>query len=570
MSERADPPVPEPPDPPGTGEGSVHVLGTAHVSEKSVQEVRDTIATDQPDVVAVELDEGRYRQMRGETPDDIEPRDLLKGNTVFQFLAYWMLSYVQTRLGEQFDIQPGADMLAAIEAAEEHGRGIALVDRDIQVTIQRFWRRMSTKEKFQMVAGLTFGVADALVVGVTVGLVAGMFFGPLLGLAAGPVFGATTAQLQAVTAGGLVALVAGYLLWEFAAANASPDAAVAIGAGGGVTIGAITALTGVLNDPVGGLLGGGLMLSIAAGFVGGIVGGVTLGGLLGGLMAVLGYDADPEEEYEEFDIESMTDADVVTVMMEEFRQFSPGGAQALIDERDAYIAHKLLALREQGYSVLAVVGAGHRAGIENYLANPDQLPALESIEGTDQEKRFSVFKLFAYALALGYVAFFGLLVMAGVGNVFLLKLFVAWFLFNGVIAFALAKLVGARWTSAAVGGGIAWLTSLNPLLAPGWFAGYMELRHDPVNVGDIARLNEILADEESPIRDVLGRMFDVPLFKLIMVVAATNIGSMIASLLFPVTVLPWLAQGRIENVGQLMDLLIRGAQNSLDVITGVL
>ncbi|MCT9096772.1 TraB/GumN family protein [Haloarchaeobius sp. HME9146] len=570
MSESADPPAPDPLGPPGDGDGSVTVLGTAHVSEQSVEDVRDTIAAEQPDVVAVELDEGRYNQLRGETPEDIEPRDLLKGNTVFQFIAYWMLSYVQTRLGEQFDIQPGADMLAAIEAAEEHELGVALVDRDIQVTIQRFWRRMSSKEKIQMMAGLIFGVADALVVGVTIGLMAGLFLGPLFGLASGPLFGVEAATMQGIAGGGVIGLLAGYLLWEFGLRSLTDDQAIALGAGGAVAVGGAVAISGVANPFVGSLLGTGLGLSLVGGLVGGVVAGVGFGGVLGVFMLALGYDAAPEEDYEEFDIERMTDADVVTAMMEEFRQFSPGGAQALIDERDAYIAHKLLALREQGYSVVAVVGAGHRAGIENYLENPSELPSLDSISGTDRSRRFSFLKAFAYALAIGYIAFFFLLVMAGVGNLFLLKLFAAWFLFNGVIAFTLAKLVGARWTSAAVGGAIAWLTSLNPLLAPGWFAGYMELRHDPVNVGDINTLNQILSDEESPLLDVVRRMFDVPLFRLIMVVAATNIGSTIASVLFPVAVLPWLAQGRIENVEQLMDLLLRGAQNSVDIITGVL
>ena len=76
------------------GEGRVRVVGTAHVSEESVREVEDTIETERPDIVAVELDEGRYRQLKGGEPDDIEPGDLLRGNTVFQFIAYWMLSYV--------------------------------------------------------------------------------------------------------------------------------------------------------------------------------------------------------------------------------------------------------------------------------------------------------------------------------------------------------------------------------------------------------------------------------------------------------------------------------------------
>ncbi|WP_121822553.1 TraB/GumN family protein [Halostella salina] len=421
-----------------SGDGRVTVVGTAHVSADSVEEVERTVDEERPDVVAVELDEGRYQQMKGEGAEqDIEARDLLRGNTVFQFLAYWMLSYVQTRLGDRFDIEPGADMKAAIDTAEDLGIGVALVDRDIQVTIQRFWARMTFVEKLKMVGSLFLGL--------------------------------------------------------------------------------------------------------------------------------FGLGGEPEEE---FSMDEITDADVVTAMMEEFRRFSPGGAEALIDERDAFIAHRLVALREQGYHVVAIVGAGHRKGIEGYLDNPSTLPPMESLVGTESGSWFSPFKLLGYLFTLGFLAFFFLLVMAGVNDAFLLKLFVAWFLFNGFFAFTLAKLAGARWTSAGVGGAVAWLTSVNPLLAPGWFAGYVELRHTSVDIGDISRLNEILSDEESPIRDLLSRMFDVPLFQLIMVVALTNIGSMIASFLFPFTVLPWLAP-EIGGVSGLMNELIAGAENSAELIWGL-
>ena len=56
----------------GDGEGRVRVVGTAHVSADSVEEVRETIEAERPDVVAVELDESRYRQMQGEVADDLE------------------------------------------------------------------------------------------------------------------------------------------------------------------------------------------------------------------------------------------------------------------------------------------------------------------------------------------------------------------------------------------------------------------------------------------------------------------------------------------------------------------
>ncbi|MFC7222347.1 TraB/GumN family protein [Halalkalicoccus sp. GCM10025322] len=419
-------------------EGSVRLVGTAHISADSVAEVEETIEAERPDVVAVELDEGRYRQLKGELPDDLDAGDLLRGNTVFQFLAYWMLSYVQTRLGERFDIEPGADMRAAVETAETLGLGIALVDRDIQTTIQRFWARMTFLEKLRLIGGLFLGM--------------------------------------------------------------------------------------------------------------------------------VGYDAGREGD--PLEMEDLTDADVVTAMMAEFRRFSPGGAEALIDERDAYIAHELVSLRERGHDVLAVVGAGHREGIERYLENPERLPPMESLVGTQGGRRFSWYKLIGYLIAIGFLGFFFLLAMAGVRDGFLLRLFAAWFLFNGIFAFTLAKVAGAHWSSAGVGGAIAWMTSVNPLLAPGWFAGYVELRHISVNVADIGRLNEILADEESPIGELFGRMIDVPLFRLIAVVAATNIGSIIATLLFPIVVLPWLAAD-IGGVGAVGDRMLVGARNSAELIWGL-
>jgi pheromone shutdown-related protein TraB len=422
------------------GDGEVHVLGTAHVSHDSVAEVEETIERERPDVVAVELDDGRYRQMKGETPDELEPGDIIGGNSVFQFMAYWMLSYVQTRMGDRFDIEPGADMMAAVDSAEELGLGVALVDRDIQTTMQRFWARMGFLAKLKLVGSLVLGLAG------------------------------------------------------FGSSN---------------------------------------------------------------------------EEIEEIAIEDMTDADVVTVLMEEFRQFSPEGAEALIDERDAFIAHRLVALQEAGYTVVAVVGAGHREGIERYLANPEELPPMESLVGTASGRRFSLYKLFGYAITLGFLAFFVLLALGGAGNALLVEIFAAWFVVNAICAGGLAKLAGARWPSALVGGGIAWLTSVNPLLAPGWFAGYVELRYRTVSVGDISRLNEILDDEEAPIRELFGRMQQVPLFNLIMVVALTNVGSMLASLVIFPAVLPFLSAD-IGGVGAIGGMLVEGAQNGADIIWGAL
>ncbi|QGX96567.1 TraB/GumN family protein [Haloplanus rallus] len=544
-------------------EGRVRVVGTAHVSSESVREVEDTIEDERPDVVAVELDEGRYRQLQGETPDDIEPGDLLRGNTVFQFLAYWMLSYVQSRLGEKFDVTPGADMMAAVDSAEELGIDVALVDRDIQTTIQRFWARLGPIEKARLVGGLVFGVTDARGIGLALGVAAGVIAGPLLGLF-GPSLGLTLPILTRITGGVLLAIAVGLVVHTLADAVLGPDEALIAGGAVGVAAGLLGGVGLGLADGVVASLGP-FVARVVGSLALGLAGGVSVGLVAGWLADRAGYGAAEADELDDFDVAELTDADVVSVMMEEFRTFSPAGARALIDERDAYIAHELVRLREAGRDVVAVVGAGHREGIEGYLDAPETLPPWESLVGTDSGGGVPWLKAVGVLVSVGFVAFFVLLAMAGVRDGFLLRLFAAWFVVNGVFAAGLARLAGARWSSTLVGGLVAWMTSVNPLLAPGWFTGYVELRHNPVNVADIGTLNELLSDEEKPIRQLVGEMFEVPLFKLIMVVAMTNVGSMIASLLFAVYVLPLFATeiGGIEGVSRLM---VEGARNSAELL----
>ncbi|MDS0292747.1 TraB/GumN family protein [Halogeometricum luteum] len=552
------------------GEGRVRVVGTAHVSEDSVREVEEVVAEERPDVVAVELDEGRYRQMKGGTPDDIEPGDLLRGNTVFQFIAYWMLSYVQAQLGEKFDVEPGADMLAAVETAESLGIDVALVDRDINETMRRFWSRMSFLEKLRMVGGLAFGLGDSRGVAVLLGLFFGLLVGPVVGLFGGSI-GVGLDVLARVTGGLFVFVAVAAALWVLAGSVLPTGERAAVSVGVGVAAGLVGGVAFGLADPLVARLGP-FTVRVLGSLTIGVGGGLLLGGLALTLATAFAKNPDDEvEEIEEFDMSEMTDTDAVSAMMEEFREFSPGGAQALIDERDAYIAHQLVGLRRTGRDVVAVVGAGHRAGIERYLANPEELPPMESLVGTADDGLGGVpwAKVVGTAISVAVVAFFGLLALSTAGNDTLLRLFGAWFLINGVFAAGLAKAAGARWPSALVGGAVAWMTSINPFLAPGWFTGYMELQYRPVNVGDIGRLNELLADEETPIGDLISQMFEVPLFRLIVVVAATNIGSIVASALFIGYVLPLFAVDLGGPAG-IIDLMFEGARNGWDVLVGLL
>lgn len=110
----------------------------------------------EPDVVAVELCPARFRRLR-EGTQELDLRALLKGN-VFLSLLTWLLSFIQSRIGADLGVKPGEDMIRAVEVAEELGIPIVLIDRDIQVTMNRLWSSMGLLEKLKMMFSLIAGV----------------------------------------------------------------------------------------------------------------------------------------------------------------------------------------------------------------------------------------------------------------------------------------------------------------------------------------------------------------------------------------------------------------------------
>ena len=135
---------------------NLKIIGTAHVSEKSVEEVKNTIIECEPDIVAVELDAARYQNLLNEKngvqeDKEIKIREILKNNNFTMFLVSGFLSYFQKKIGEEVGVKPGSEMMAAAEAATEAGARIALIDRDIQITLKRALNRMSFWEKAKFV-----------------------------------------------------------------------------------------------------------------------------------------------------------------------------------------------------------------------------------------------------------------------------------------------------------------------------------------------------------------------------------------------------------------------------------
>jgi len=131
---------------------NIILIGTAHISEESVLEVRKAIETYKPDIVAVELCQRRYDSITKKDKWENTPvTALIKSNNSYFMLAQTFLSSIQRRLGEEYGVEPGSEMIAAMQEAEKYHLTVALVDRDITVTLKRAWRMMGVREKFRIV-----------------------------------------------------------------------------------------------------------------------------------------------------------------------------------------------------------------------------------------------------------------------------------------------------------------------------------------------------------------------------------------------------------------------------------
>lgn len=137
------------------GDTRYTLVGTAHVSRASAEEVAALVDSGRFDAVAVELCQNRYQAIVH--PEAIAQLDLFqvfrqgKAGMVAASLA---LGAYQQRLAEQFGIEPGAEMKAAIESARKANIPLLLIDRDVGVTLKRIYRRVRWWQRMILVSGL--------------------------------------------------------------------------------------------------------------------------------------------------------------------------------------------------------------------------------------------------------------------------------------------------------------------------------------------------------------------------------------------------------------------------------
>ena len=140
---------------------TITLLGTAHVSNESIEEVTSAIKEQKPDCVAIELDEKRRRSMSD--PESYRKLDIiavLKRKEGFLLLANLVLASFQKRLGENVGVKPGDEMLAAMNTAAENGIPSVMVDRPIAVTLRRAWAKNSLWGKSKLISALIASALD--------------------------------------------------------------------------------------------------------------------------------------------------------------------------------------------------------------------------------------------------------------------------------------------------------------------------------------------------------------------------------------------------------------------------
>ena len=371
---------------------NLRLLGTAHVATASVEAVRKQISEWQPDIVAVELCKSRHAALTNERRLDKEGLlKVIKEGKAPLVLIQSLLAAEQRRIGLDEGQQPGAELLAAVNAAEEADLEVALVDRDIQTTLRRAWKKMRLKEK--------------------VGL-----------------------------------------LWALI--------------------------------------------------------------------------SEEDDEDDDINLETMlADKDLLTSLMEDLRELSPGAGTVLIDERDEYISREITKVRGKG-KVLAVLGAGHLTGVTKFLESDivEDKQRLEELSAIP--KGGNALKIIAWGIPIAVLGLLGWFAYNGDFES-IKKNGIYWLAGNCIAAAVMCLLAGGHPIAILVAALASPITSLNPALAAGWFAGYAQLKIKEPTAEDLAVFLKL---------DSMKLFWTNRAGRVLLVTALTNLGSMAGA---------WVAAGLI-------------------------
>jgi pheromone shutdown-related protein TraB len=144
-----------------TEDRTIILVGTAHISQESVNLVTEIITRENPDGVCIELDDNRYKVLTERKRwQALDLKEIIRNKQLSMLMINMLMASYQKKLGNQLGVLPGAELLAAAETARAHGIPIFLCDRDVRITLRRAWKSTSFLKKGYLFAALLGTIFD--------------------------------------------------------------------------------------------------------------------------------------------------------------------------------------------------------------------------------------------------------------------------------------------------------------------------------------------------------------------------------------------------------------------------
>lgn len=137
------------------------LVGTAHISQESVELVRKVINLEEPDRVCLELDDKRYQALtQKEHWQSLDLKEVIRKKQLSTLMINLLMASYQKKLGGRMGVMPGAELLAAANTAKEKQIPISLCDRDVRITLRRAWKSTSLWKKGYLMTSLLASLFD--------------------------------------------------------------------------------------------------------------------------------------------------------------------------------------------------------------------------------------------------------------------------------------------------------------------------------------------------------------------------------------------------------------------------
>ncbi|HID70797.1 MAG TPA: TraB/GumN family protein [Desulfobacterales bacterium] len=144
------------------GDKTILLIGTAHISQDSVDLVKKVISQENPDCVCIELDEKRYQALTQKKKwQSLDLKQIIKDKQLSTLMINMLMASYQKKLGGQLGVKPGAELLSAANTAASMDIPIALCDRDVRITLRRAWKSTSFYKKGYLLTTLFASLFDS-------------------------------------------------------------------------------------------------------------------------------------------------------------------------------------------------------------------------------------------------------------------------------------------------------------------------------------------------------------------------------------------------------------------------